>query len=85
MGTIYSINPRNYIRWWNYDLASDSPGLSPILKTASNGEEESIGNVKKFIFDKNNEFVIGYKTFSGETYPTLTMDEMKAFWGIPDD
>ena len=38
-----------------------------------------------FLDVMNFGFVIGYKTITGETYPTLTMSEMKAFLEIPDD
>ena len=84
LGTVYSINLKNNIRWWNYDLAFDAPGSIPIFKADSN-KTEYIDNVKELIFDEDNKYVIGFKTFSGETYPTLTMAEMKAYYGSPDD
>lgn len=84
LGTVYSINLKNNIRWWNYDLESDAPGSNPIFKANSN-KTECIENVEKLLFDKNNEFVIGFTTFSGETYPTLTLDEMKEYLGISND
>ena len=84
-GTVYCIDFQNSIRWWNYDLAPNSPGLHAVFYSTPMGNEEAIINVESLIFDENNEFVIGYKTFSGETYPTLTMDEMKEYLGISDD
>ena len=82
LGTVYSINLKNNIRWWNYDLFFDAPGSAAIFKPDSN-KTEPIENVKELLFDENNEFVIGFKTFSGETYSTLTMNEMKSY--LPSD
>lgn len=84
MGTIYFINSKDNIRWWNYDLEAKAPGSNPIFKANSN-KTECIENVEGLLFDKNNEFVVGYKTFSGETYQTLTMDEMKEYFSLGND
>ena len=83
LGTIYCIDSDNIIRWWNYDLAADAPGFHSIFILVNN-EEIGIDNVKELILDEDNNYVIGFRTFSGETYPTLTMSEMKAFLEIPD-
>ena len=83
LGTIYCIDSDNIIRWWNYDLAADAPGFHSIFILVNN-EEIGIDNVKELILDEDNNYVIGFRTFSGETYPTLTMSEMKAFLKIPD-
>ena len=84
LGTIYCIDSDNIIRWWNYDLAADAPGFHSIFILVNN-EEIGIDNVRELILDEDNNYVIGYKTITGETYPTLTMSEMKAFLEIPDD
>ena len=82
-GTVYCIVSGETVRWWNYDL-TNSPTLNSVFKNMSN-PKDPIGDIEKLLFDENNEFVIGYKTITGETYPTLTMSEMKAFLEIPDD
>ena len=84
LGTIYCIDSDNIIRWWNYDLIPNYPVLDSIYKDMKN-KEGFIGDIEQLLFDKNGEFVIGYKTITGETYPTLTMSEMKAFLEIPED
>lgn len=83
LGTLYCIDSDNIIRWWNYDLAYDAPGLNAIFISVNN-EEIGIDNVKELILDEDNNYVIGFRTFSGDTYPTLTMSEMKAYYDIPD-
>ena len=83
-GTVYCIVSGETVRWWNYDLIPDYPVLDSIYKDMKN-KEGFIGDIEQLLFDKNGEFVIGYKTITGETYPTLTMSEMKAFLEIPDD
>ncbi len=82
-GTVYVLTSENLLGWWNYDL-TNSPTLNSVFKNMSN-PKDPIGDIEKLLFDENNEFVIGYKTITGETYPTLTMSEMKAFLEIPDD
>lgn len=83
-GTVYCIVSGETVRWWNYDLIPNYPVLDSIYKDMKN-KEGFIGDIEQLLFDKNGEFVIGYKTITGETYPTLTMSEMKAFLEIPDD
>ena len=82
-GTVYVLTSENLLGWWNYDL-TNSPTLNSVFKNMSN-PKDPIGDIEKLLFDENNVFVIGYKTITGETYPTLTMSEMKAFLEIPDD
>ena len=82
-GTVYVLTSENLLGWWNSDL-TNSPTLNSVFKNMSN-PKDPIGDIEKLLFDENNEFVIGYKTITGETYPTLTMSEMKAFLEIPDD
>ena len=84
LGTIYCIDSDNIIRWWDYDLAADAPGFHSIFILVNN-EEIGIDNVRELILDEDNNYVIGFKTFSGEIYSPLTMSEMKAFLEIPDD
>ncbi len=83
-GTVYCIVSGETVRWWNYDLIPNYPVLDSIYKDMKN-KEGFIGDIEQLLFDKNGEFVIGYKTITGETYPTLTMSEMKAFLEIPED
>ncbi len=46
--------------------------------------ETYVHDVECLVFDDQG-FVTGYKTTSGETYPILTLDEMKTELGITDD
>ena len=82
-GTVYCVESGKLLGWWNYDL-TNLPGINSIFKDMSH-PEVSIGNIEQLLFDENGEFIIGYKTINGETYPPLTMSEMKAFLKIPDD
>ena len=63
----------NGIRWWSYDLTpkGGEAWLRQITK-----EGLPIDDVESLVFDNEN-FVIGYKTLSGETKPILTFEEMK--------
>ena len=82
-GTVYCVESGKLLGWWNYDL-TNLPVINSIFKDMSH-PEVSIGNIEQLLFDENGEFIIGYKTINGETYPPLTMSEMKAFLKIPDD
>ena len=68
------------IRWWNYDLSPDDMTLRGIRKPSTENPNAYVNDVESLIFDENNQFVVGYKTFSGQTYPILTLDEMKSYF-----
>ena len=76
-GTIWAIDADTSIRWWNYDLAPNDTSFKAILNPTADNPNGFIDDVESFIFDENNQFVVGYKTLSGQTYPILTLDEMK--------
>ena len=76
-GTIWAIDSDTSIRWWNYDLAPNDTSFKAILNPTADNPNGFIDDVESFILDENNQFVVGYKTLSGQTYPILTLDEMK--------
>ena len=77
-GTIWLIDSRDdAIRWWNYDLSPTNRIFHAIDKPTAENPDAFVDDVEAFILDENNKFIVGYKTFSGQTYPILTLDEMK--------
>ena len=76
------------ICWWNYDLSPDDMTLHNINRPTAENPNAYVNDVESLIFDENDQFVVGYKTFSGKTYPILTLDEMKSYFpsgGDEDD
>lgn len=85
-GTVWVISSvDNGIRWWNYDLTPDREIFSIISSPTENAPNAYVTDVESLVLDDNQEFVVGYKTTSGETYPILTLEEMKSYWGITDN
>ena len=77
-GTIWLIDSRDdAICWWNYDLSPTNRIFHAIDKPTAENPDAFVNDVEAFILDENNKFIVGYKTFSGQTYPILTLDEMK--------
>ena len=77
-GTIWLIDSRDdAICWWNYDLSPTNRIFHAIDKPTAENPDAFVDDVESFILDENNKFIVGYKTFSGQTYPILTLDEMK--------
>ena len=77
-GTIWIIDSLDTaICWWNYDLSPDDITFHPINKPTAENPKAFVDDVESLVLDENNQFVVGYKTFSGQTYPILTLDEMK--------
>ena len=77
-GTIWVMDSRDdAIRWWNYDLSPTNRIFHAIDKPTAENPDAFVDDVESFILDENNKFIVGYKTFSGQTYPILTLDEMK--------
>ena len=78
-GTIWVMDSRDdAIRWWNYDLSPTELDFYAINKPTAENPDAFVDDVEAFILDENNKFIVGYKTFSGQTYPILTLDDMKA-------
>ena len=65
------------ICWWNYDLSPDDMTLHNINRPTAENPKAFVDDVESLVLDENNQFVVGYKTFSGQTHPILTLDEMK--------
>ena len=77
-GTIWVMDScDDAIRWWNYDLSPTELDFYAINKPTAENPDAFVDDVESFILDENNKFIVGYKTFSGQTYPILTLDEMK--------
>ena len=77
-GTIWVMDSRDdAIRWWNYDLSPTELDFYAINKPTAENPDAFVDDVESFILDENNKFIVGYKTFSGQTYPILTLDKMK--------
>ena len=77
-GTIWIIDSLDTaICWWNYDLSPDDITFRPINKPTAENPKDFVDDVESLVLDENNQFVVGYKTLSGQTYPILTLDEMK--------
>ena len=68
------------ICWWNYDLSHDDMTLHNINRPTAENPNAYVNDVESLIFDENDQFVVGYKTFSGQTYSILTLDEMKSYF-----
>ena len=68
------------ICWWNYDLSPDDMTLHNINRPTAENPNAYVNDVESLIFDENDQFVVGYKTFSGQTYSILTLDEMKSYF-----
>ena len=80
-GTIWVMDSRDdAIRWWNYDLSPTELDFYAINKPTAENPDAFVDDVEAFILDENNKFIVGYKTFSGQTYPILTLDEMKSYF-----
>lgn len=78
-GTIWIIDSLDSaICWWNYDLSPDDITFHPINNPTTENPKAFVDDVESLILDENNQFVVGYKTSSGQTYPILTLDDMKA-------
>ena len=77
-GSVWSICTLDTaIRWWNYDLSPDDITTHVIDRPTTEDPNAYVNDVESLVLDENNQFVVGYKTFSGQTYPILTLDEMK--------
>ena len=73
-----------FLRWWNYDLLPNSYAFNPIPRLTSEGYYESVNDVESLILDSDNNFIIGYKTFSGKEYAIPTPEDMKKILSTDD-
>ena len=65
------------LRWWNYDILPDLYLFKVIPKITSEGYYEYVKDIESLILDSDNNFIIGYKTFSGKEYAIPTPEDMK--------
>ena len=78
-------NKNEYVlRWWNYDLLPNSYAFNPIPRLTSEGYYEYVTDVESLILDSDNNFIIGYKTFSGKEYAIPTLEDMKKILSTDD-
>lgn len=88
-GTVWNINRHDSsIRWWNYDLSPtfDIIRFNTVPDSTSTDSSAYVKGVESLVFEGSGSqaVVVGYKTFSGKTYPLITFDEMKTYLGISD-
>ncbi len=78
-------NDSKYVlRWWNYDFMPDSYFFNPIPRVTSEGLYEYVDDIESLILDSDNDFIIGYKTFSGKEYAIPTPEDMKKILSTDD-
>ena len=70
-------NNKYVLRWWNYDILPDSYIFKVIPRVTSEGSYEYVDDIESLILDSDNDFIIGYKTFSGKEYAIPTPEDMK--------
>lgn len=87
-GTIYVLDSNHDIRWWNYYLQDQNKIIFNFIPRPT-GEDDSayVDDVSDLILDYSNHqrLITGYKTYSGEVCPLLTLAEMKKILGIPEE
>lgn len=78
-------NDSKYVlRWWNYDILPDSYIFKVIPRVTSEGLYEYVDDIESLILDSDNDFIIGYKTFSGKEYAIPTPEDMKKILSTDD-
>lgn len=82
-GTVYVVDAfDSSISWWNYDLSPDLDSIcfEPIPNPDPTDPITYVHNVESLVYEGSGSeaIVVGYKTFSGEIYPLLSFEEMKA-------
>lgn len=84
-GTVWIIDYNTSIAFYSYDLFGFE-NISFFYITQGDDFSE-ITDLDSLVFEtsENQKYVTGYKTISGENYPTLTLDEIKNRFGISDE
>jgi len=77
-------NNKYVLRWWNYDILPDSYIFKVIPRVTSEGSYEYVDDIESLILDSDNDFIIGYKTFSGKEYAIPTPEDMKKILSTDD-
>ena len=74
-GTAWRVKPGlDTVSGWNYYLQYDEEEVFYNYILDENGEY--VMDAESLVFDENNQYVIGYKTFTGETKPLLSYEEI---------
>lgn len=87
-GTIYILDSNHDIRWWNYNLQDHNSIIFKFIPRPTDEDNSAyVDDVSDLVLDFSNHqrLITGYKTFSGEVCPLLTLDEIKEYLGISDD
>ncbi len=75
-GTAWFIHPvDNTIAGWNYYLQYNE--LMVYRNYIFDDDGNYIIDAESLVFDENDEYVIGYRTFSGQVYSLLTYEEIE--------
>lgn len=73
-GTIWLVDgDNNSISGWNYYLQYDE---ARTYKNYMYRNQIWVNDAVSVVFDENNEYVVGYKTISGDVYPIYSYDEI---------
>lgn len=73
-GTIWLIrSDENSIYGWNYYLQNNEDLVHTNIMHYG---EEIVFDAASLVLDENNEYVVGYKTFSGDVYPLLSYEDI---------
>lgn len=74
-GTIWIVRGDEHtISGWNYYLQYNE---SMRYKSFIYRDQEKVFDAASVVFDENNEYVVGYKTLSGDVYPVLSYEEIE--------
>ena len=74
----YGENQDDYVlRWWNYDILPDHKLYTIIPRPTDEDRAAYVNDIESLILDSDNKFIIGYKTFSGESYAIPTPEDME--------
>lgn len=72
-GTIWLISDENIVTGWNYYLQNNEDLVRTNLMYY---DQEIVFDAASLVWDENNEYVVGYKTFSGDVYPLLSYEDI---------
>lgn len=76
-GTIWIIRgDENAIYGWNYYLQNND-NVHRIKTNFIYRNQTLVFDAASLVFDENNEYVVGYKTLSGDVYPVLSYEEIE--------
>lgn len=74
-GTAWFITSEFSIVGWNYEIQYDDYIYSSVHLYDPNDPDYFVFDAESLVYDSNNQYVIGYKTFSGEIRPVLSYEE----------